>query len=733
MKTEPTLFNMHGNSMYPVLCDNDQGFVKTVNVSTLRKGDIVVFAQNGKFLAHRLVGIRQDQKGIVFTAKGDNNRFSDKPFGKDALKGVITTYFRDGKPRNLNSFYQRLYRFNSLNLPDAAFFCRRIRFRITTRFRHGKSRVQSFCKNFRRILSTSEKVFFWNAVLAFLQGIVPFLLIVCIKVLVDLLTNPSLRQQGALGQQEWWWLLLTALLFLSGGALTTIGNFCTDKLNDRISRHTFKLLHDKHSRLCLSDYEQSGQQDAMHRAAQEAGFRPVKMASETLSLIRSGASLAVMFLLFLQLRWYLVLILLAAVLPGAWIRLRYAGHRYRLKQAQNLRERRMFYFSRILTGEAFAKELRLFRFANRFSDRFETMEKELYTEKQKLLRSETKADLFTQLFAVVLIFTSLVLVITMMFSGHLSIGSVVLFLFVFQRGYSVLGETFRSVTRLTEDNVFLNDFIRFLDMPESDENGSGKQPEVLRNAIRVEHVCFRYADSNREALEDISLTVPAGKTIAIVGPNGSGKSTLMKLLCGFYPPSDGCIYYDDDPLQDLDKESLRGRITAVFQDYALYNLSASENIALGDIRRTFDPERVRIAAENADIANILEHLPDGYETLLGHLFNSGEDLSIGQWQKIAIARAFYRDAPLLFLDEPSSALDAVSERQILETLRKLGRDKTVVLISHRLSSVQWADRIFVLDRGKLVEEGNHESLMALKGVYYSLYQANQTFTEKTNG
>jgi ATP-binding cassette, subfamily B, bacterial len=242
----------------------------------------------------------------------------------------------------------------------------------------------------------------------------------------------------------------------------------------------------------------------------------------------------------------------------------------------------------------------------------------------------------------------------------------------------------------------------------------------------VENVHFRYADSNREALAGINLTIPAGKIVAIVGPNGSGKSTLMKLLCGFYPPSDGCIYYDNDPLQNLDKEVLRDRITAVFQDYALYNLSAAENIALGDSRKAFDLEKVRKAAENAGTANMLEHLPDGYETLLGHLFSSSEDLSIGQWQKIAIARAFYRDAPLLFMDEPSSALDAVSEQLILKTLRKLGQGKTVVLISHRLSTVQWADWIFVLDRGKLAEEGTHESLMSLNGVYYSLYQANQT-------
>lgn len=718
--------------MYPVLRDRDQGLVRTVDVCTLRRGAIVVFEQNGKILAHRLIDIRQNKAGLVFTAKGDNNRFYDKPFGEDSIKGVVSAYLREGKLHSLNSFCQHSCRIGSLYLPRTTSFCYLMRFRIASRYSLVKAQIQSFRINFRRILFTSEKTYARNAVLSLLQGVIPFLLILCIKMLVDLLANPLLHRQSVLGQQEWWWLALTALLFLAGGVLTTIGGGCTDQLNDRISRHAFRLLHDKHARLCLSDYEQAGQQNAMHRAAQEAGFRPVKMANETLSLIRSGASLIVMLLLFLKLKWYLVLLLLIAVVPGVLIRLRYAGRRYQLKQDQNSRERRMFYFSRILTGEAFAKELRLFRFANCFAERFNAVEEELYVEKRRVLRSEIKADLFSQVFAVLLIFASLVMVVSLMFSGYLSIGSVVLFFFVFQRGYSVLGETFRSVTRLAEDNVFLNDFIRFLDMPEPDENKSGKRLDVLREGIRVENVKFRYADSSREALAGVSLTIPAGKTVAIVGPNGSGKSTLMKLLCGFYPPSDGCIYYDNDPLQSLDKEALRDRITAVFQDYALYNLSAAENIALGDVRRTFDLERVRMAAENAGISNMLEHLPESYETLLGHLFNSGEDLSVGQWQKIAISRAFYRSSPLLFMDEPSSALDAVSEQQILKTLRRLSQGKTVVLISHRLSTIQWADQIFVLDRGKLAEKGTHDFLMALKGVYYSLYQANQMTVVTTN-
>jgi ATP-binding cassette subfamily B protein len=386
----------------------------------------------------------------------------------------------------------------------------------------------------------------------------------------------------------------------------------------------------------------------------------------------------------------------------------------------------MFYFSRILTGEAFAKELRLFGFTNRFLNGFEELENDLYSEKRRLIRSETKADLVSQLFAVGLLFASLVIVVSLLVSGKLSIGSVVMFFFVFQRGYSVLGDLLRTITRLVEDNVFLNDFIEFLDNPGPDKKSVNHPLTSLKQGIKVENVHFSYKGSRREALAGISLTIPTGKTVAIVGPNGSGKTTLMKLLCGFYQPDAGRILYDDDDLQNLDEQTVRDNITAVFQDFALYNLTAGENIALGDIKRPYQPEKVLTAARNADIAELLEKLPGGYETLLGHLFNSGEDLSIGQWQKIAIARAFYRDAPILFMDEPSSALDAASEKQILDKLRVLGKNRTVVIISHRFSTVQWADCIYVLDKGRLAEVGTHEALLARNGIYSNLYQVNQS-------
>ncbi|MCX6308144.1 MAG: ABC transporter ATP-binding protein, partial [Bacteroidia bacterium] len=333
------------------------------------------------------------------------------------------------------------------------------------------------------------------------------------------------------------------------------------------------------------------------------------------------------------------------------------------------------YYNRILTGFPFAKELRLFGFSSIFLNRFRAIEDDLYEEKQRLQKSEMFADIAAQVFAVLLIFTSLATVVYLMTIGSITIGSVVLFFFGFQHGYAVLSDLLRSVTLLMEDNTFLNDFFAFLNLPIREKSTLNKLLEPLQNGITVENLRFRYETSKRDALSNVNLYIPAGKTVAFVGANGSGKTTL------------------------LDKQALRRQITTVFQDFALYNITAHENISLGNIDLPFNMEKAKEAAKAAGIAELFERLPLGYETLLGTLFKSGEELSIGQWQKIAIARAFYRDSPILFMDEPSSALDVDSEKQLLGSLRKLAKNKTVVIISHRLSTVQWADILYVLDKG----------------------------------
>ena len=230
------------------------------------------------------------------------------------------------------------------------------------------------------------------------------------------------------------------------------------------------------------------------------------------------------------------------------------------------------------------------------------------------------------------------------------------------------------------------------------------------------------SDDLINAVKNINLVLPAGKTIAFVGANGSGKTTLIKLLCGFYKPQQGCITFDGKDINELGQKKILENISAVFQDFVLYNIPAIDNLALGDVKKIPDKEKIRKAAQAAGIDDVLDRLPHGYDTLLGNLFKGGEELSIGQWQKMAVARAFYRDAPLLLMDEPSSALDAASELQMIKSLQQLSSNKTAVIVSHRLTTIQWADLIYMFHEGEIIESGNHKELMALKGKYFDLFQ-----------
>jgi ATP-binding cassette subfamily B protein len=287
----------------------------------------------------------------------------------------------------------------------------------------------------------------------------------------------------------------------------------------------------------------------------------------------------------------------------------------------------------------------------------------------------------------------------------------------------VLNEFFRSITQILEDNIFLNDFIAFLNLPsKTDQKPIYSSPFSLTKEIRFENVSFHYETSKRDALSAVNIVIPAGKTVAFVGANGSGKTTLIKLLCGFYQPSAGNILIDGVDASYIGQAVIRENITAVFQDFALYNVSAASNIGLGDVSSDFDMERARKAARAAGIEEVLDKLPNGFHSLLGNLFVGGEELSIGQWQKMAVARAFYRNSPLLLMDEPSSALDANSELQIIDSLKELSKNKTAVIISHRLSTVQWADIIYLFHEGQVIESGSHNELLALRGKYFELFQ-----------
>lgn len=717
-------FRMQGNSMYPTFRNGDCGQVEKCIPEELTIGDIVVFKAHDKLIAHRLTAILKQNNVQLFTAKGDKNRFKDAPFTSEDLVGKITSIKRGNRILKPENTCMKLHSFNAKHLSGLLIPGYDVLLRLKNIKDKLNSEIKTFRKNFSSISKNSEKLFIINTVIAVLQGIVPFGIILCIKMLVDMLTRPAINSPQT---HLIVLLIITALVFLLSALLSEVSSYYNEKLSQSVTRRIYKKLHTKHASLDLSNYENPDKQDKIHRAVQEASYRPIKIMNGLLAGIKSVAAALFLAGLFVSIRWYLLLILLIAIIPGVYFRLKYSKKLYKLKESQSTKEREMYYYNRILTGFPFAKEMRLFGFSGFFLHRFSKTQDILFDQKNSLRKSELRQGIFAQIFAVVLIFASLGFVSNLKMRGEISIGTVVLFFFAFQRGYAVLNDLFRSMTQIIEDNTFLKDFIDFLNLP----TRSTTQPDnnsafSLNKEIRFERVSFRYESSRRDALKSVNITIPAGKTVAFAGANGSGKTTMIKLLCGFYEPNSGNILFDGTNASHIGQETICRNITAVFQDFALYNIPAIENLGLGNTHIPLDPARAREAAHAAGIDTTLEQLPEGYSTLLGTLFKGGEELSIGQWQKIAVARAFYRDSPLILLDEPSSALDADSELQIIDSLKKLSRNKTAVIISHRLSTVQWADMIYFFEKGEVVESGSHQELMALKGKYYELFVKNNT-------
>ena len=495
----------------------------------------------------------------------------------------------------------------------------------------------------------------------------------------------------------------------------TLGNL----VNERILEKALQLE--------LRHFEDSDVYDKMQNARREASSRPLSLALQALSVGQNLITLAALSGLLLRLSPWSVLVIVAASVPAFLAEARLSGESFRVLTWRAPEGRRLNYLEWILTRDSHVKEVKLFGLGSLVLGRYRRLFQRFFDEDRRLARRRLRAGVVYGLLSLGAFYAMYALMASRAARGAVSLGDLTLYIAVFRQGQAAVQAVLQAVGGVYEDALFMSNLFAYLHIPTGGEAPRRvpalSPPRGRPLPLELRAVSFRYPGQQVWALRDVTLKLAPGEKLGLVGENGAGKSTLVKLLLRLYDPTEGEILYGGVDLRDMEPEDLRRRVGAVFQDFVRYQFTAAENIGLGDPPRVEDRGRIAEAARQGGAAAIVEQLPQGYDTVLGGWFEAGQELSAGQWQKLAVARAFMRDqAEVLVLDEPTASIDAEGEHELFQRFQALAADRTAIVISHRFSTVRMADRIAVLHGGQLEELGSHRELIERDGRYAHLFR-----------